>query len=168
MARSSFVSFHYQRDHWRVQQILQMGALDGQAILPAQQWEEVKRRGNAAVEAWIDDQMKYKQAVIVMIGKETASRPFVQYEIKHAWQVKKPMLGIMIHGLKDANQQVDTAGPNPFKRFGFSDSAKTYADYVPAFDPASYTGKAYPTSVDIHAAIRSNLSSWASQGYARP
>ena len=168
MARSSFVSFHYQRDHWRVQQILQMGALDGQAVLPAQDWEAVKRRGDAAIHAWINEQMNYKQAVIVMIGNETAGRPFVQYEIKRAWQIKKPMLGVMIHGLKDSSQRTDVAGPNPFKQFGFSDSAKTYADYVPVFDPASFTGKAYPTSADIHAAIRSNISIWATRGYAQP
>ena len=47
-----------------------MGALDGQSVLPAQDWEAVKRRGDAAVQAWIDDQMKYKQAVIVMIGNQ--------------------------------------------------------------------------------------------------
>lgn len=168
MPRSSFVSFHYQKDHWRVQQILRMGALDGQEILPAQEWEEVKRRGNAAVEAWINEKMNYKQAVIVMIGSETASRPFVQYEIRRAWQMKKPMLGIMIHGLQDSDKQVGAPGVNPFKQFGFRDSEKTFADYVPVFDPARYTGMAYPASTDIHAAIRSNLTTWASQGYARP
>lgn len=145
-----------------------MGALDGQSVLPAQDWEAVKRRGDAAVQAWIDDQMKYKQAVIVMIGNQTAGRPFVQYEIQRAWQIKKPMLGILIHGLKDSSQQTDTPGPNPFKRFGFTDSAKTYADYVPVFDPARFTGKVYPTSTDIHGAIRAHVADWATRGYARP
>ena len=59
MSRSSFVSFHYQRDHWRVQQVLRMGALDEQTELPAQEWEQVKRRGDKAVEDWIDKQMNY-------------------------------------------------------------------------------------------------------------
>ena len=45
MARSSFVSFHYQYDYWRVQQILQMGAIEGQEILSPQRWESVKARG---------------------------------------------------------------------------------------------------------------------------
>ena len=50
MAKSVFYSFHYDRDAWRVQQIIQMGALEGQPILNAQQWEEVKRKGDAAIE----------------------------------------------------------------------------------------------------------------------
>ena len=49
MAKSVFYSFHYDRDAWRVQQIIQMGALEGQPILKAQEWEEVKRKGDAAI-----------------------------------------------------------------------------------------------------------------------
>lgn len=168
MARSSFVSFHYQRDHWRVQQILKMGALDQQPELPSQNWEEVKRRGDAAVEAWIDEQMKYKQAVIVLIGNETASRKFVRYEISRAWSIKKPLLGIRIHGLKDSQQRTDQPGANPFASFSFSDSTRTYADYVPVYDPSNYTGKYAPTSSDIYAAIRTNIATWATSGYKRP
>lgn len=168
VAKSSFVSFHYQRDHWRVQQILNMGALERQVELPTQKWEEVKQKGDTAVEAWIDEQMNYKQAVIVLIGNQTASRKFVRYEIKRAWDIRKPMLGILIHGLKDANQNTDGPGRNPFEVFGFSDSTQTYADYVPVFDPASYTGKYTPTSSDIYAAIQANIATWAGSGYKRP
>ncbi len=168
MARSSFVSFHYQRDHWRVQQILNMGALEQQEILPAQRWEEVRQKGDAAVEEWIDREMGYKQAVIVLIGNQTASRTYVQYEIRRAWRIKKPLLGVLIHGLKDANGNVDTPGANPFESSGFTDSPKTYADYVPVFDPARSTGKASPTSSDIYSAIAANLATWATQGYRTP
>lgn len=168
MSRSSFVSFHYQRDHWRVQQVLRMGALDEQTELPAQEWEQVKRRGDKAVEDWIDKQMNYKQAVIVMIGAETASRKFVRYEIRRAWSIKKPLLGVCIHGLKDSFGSTDRPGPNPFAQFGFSDSNKTFADYVPVYDPAKYTGQFSPTSTDIYAAIQRNIATWATQGYKRP
>ncbi|AOD24964.1 molecular chaperone Tir (plasmid) [Rhodococcus sp. p52] len=168
MSRSSFVSFHYQRDHWRVQQVLRMGALDEQVELPAQDWEQVKRRGDKAVEEWIDKQMNYKQAVIVMIGAETASRKFVRYEIQRAWAIKKPLLGVCIHGLKNSAGITDQPGANPFAQFGFSDSSRTYADYVPVYDPADYTGRFAPTSNDIYAAIQKNIATWATQGYRRP
>lgn len=168
MARSSFVSFHYQRDHWRVQQILNMGALDRQVELPAQKWEEVKKKGDPAVEEWINEQMNYKQAVVVLIGNETASRKFVRYEIRRAWTIKKPLLGIRIHGLKNTSGSTDQTGRNPFELFGFSDSNKTYADYVPVFDPAQFTSKYWPTSSDIYSAIQANISTWAASGYRRP
>lgn len=168
MPRSSFVSFHYQQDHWRVQQILRMGSLDHQEELPSQRWEEVKRQGESAVQAWIDKEMNYKQAVIVLIGSQTASRKYVKYEIARAWSIRKPLLGIRIHGLKDSQQRVDRPGANPFASFGFSDSERTYADYVPVYDPADYSDKLRPASPDIYAAIKQNIAVWASSGYARP
>jgi len=166
VARSSFLSFHYDRDSWRVQQIRNMGALDEQEILPAQKWEEVKKRGRAAVEEWIDQEMNYKQAVIVLVGNQTAVRPFVQYEIRRAWQIRKPLLGIRIHGLKDSGGNVDRPGANPFEQFGFSNSSRTYADYVPLHDPGA--GLWSPTSSDIYRVISENIATWATQGYKRP
>lgn len=58
MATSTFTSFHYERDYWRVQQVLNMGAIEGQPIVSPQAWEDIKRKGMTAIEKWIDDQMK--------------------------------------------------------------------------------------------------------------
>ncbi|MFI8662076.1 TIR domain-containing protein [Rhodococcus qingshengii] len=168
MTKSAFVSFHYQRDYWRVQQVLQMGALDGQVELTHQKWEEVRRTGEAAVTAWIDQQMNYKKAVIVLVGNETGSRKFVQYGIRRAWIMRKPLLGIRIHGLKDSSGYTDAPGLNPFTSFGFSDSSKTYADFVPVYDPAAFTGKSYPSSSDNYNAIKTNIANWADNGYKQP
>jgi hypothetical protein len=44
MARRVFFSFYYKDDSSRIQQVLQMGAVEGQRILSGQKWEEVKRR----------------------------------------------------------------------------------------------------------------------------
>jgi len=162
MARSSFVSFHYDNDHWRVQQVLKFGAIEGESILPAQKWEEVKEDGDDAVEEWINSEMKYKQAVIVLIGSETASRKFVKYEIKRAWSIKKPLLGIRINGLKDSNGKTSTAGANPFAQFGFSDSEKTYADYVPVYTPSGADSSA------VYADIKANIETWIANGYKQP
>ncbi len=71
MAKSVFFSFHYSRDAWRVQQVANMGALEGQPILNAQEWEEVKRQGDASIKKWIADQMAYKSALVVLIGDRT-------------------------------------------------------------------------------------------------
>jgi hypothetical protein len=139
-----------------------MGAIEGQEILPAQSWEEVKKRGKAAVEAWIDDEMAYKAAVIVLIGSQTAEREFVQYEIRRAWSQRKPLLGLYIHGLEDSGGHTSRQGRNPFELFGFSDSARTYADYVPVFNPAGADSR------QVYATIKNNLDGWVGQGYKRP
>jgi hypothetical protein len=44
-------------------------------------WEEVKRKGSASIEKWIDDQMHGKTCVVVLVGAETANRPWVIHEI---------------------------------------------------------------------------------------
>jgi hypothetical protein len=105
MAKTVFYSFHYDRDVHRVQLVKNINALEGQPILNSQEWETVRRGGTTAIQKWIDGQMAYKRAVIVLIGKETASRPWVKYEIQKAWADKKPLLGIsnswhLIHGCR--------------------------------------------------------------------
>jgi len=162
MTRSSFVSFHYQNDYWRVQQILRMGAIEGQEILPAQNWEQVKAKGRNAVEEWINKEMAYKGAVIVLIGSDTGNREFVKYEISRAWSTRKPLLGVRIHGLEDSSGKTSSAGANPFSQFGFSDSSRTYADYVPVFDPAGANSK------QVYGSIQSNLDGWIAKGYKKP
>ena len=82
MATTVFFSFHYTRDVHRVQLIKNVNALEGQPILNSQQWERVRRGGTPAIQKWIDGQMAYKRAVVVLIGKETAARPWVKYEIQ--------------------------------------------------------------------------------------
>jgi len=159
MARKSFTSFHYQNDYWRVQQVLQMGAIEGTETMPAQNWESIKAKGDAAVEAWIDKEMAYKAAVVVLVGSQTASRKFVKYEIRRAWSIQKPLLGIRIHGLKDSSQKTSTPGTNPFTQFGFTSGSKTFADYVPLFEPSG------STSTDVYADIKKNLETWAASGY---
>ena len=83
MAKTVFYSFHYDRDVHRVQLVRNVDALQGQPLLNSQDWESVQSRGRQAIENWIDDQMKYKRAVVVLIGQQTAGRPWVKYEIQN-------------------------------------------------------------------------------------
>lgn len=160
MSRSVFYSFHYDRDAWRVQQVIQMGALEGQSILNAQQWEDVKRRGNAAIEKWIAEQMAYKSAVVVLIGSQTANRPWVQHEIAYAWDNRKPLVGIRIHGLADRNGHTDAMGDNPFSKVSLQGGG-TVGDFVPVYTPSGYS------SQTVYASIKDNLTTWVNNAYKR-
>lgn len=148
-----FYSFHYAKDNWRVQQVRNIGALENEGSVAAQEWESVRRSSTAAIENWIHQQMSYKRAVVVLIGSETASRAWVQYEIRRAWELKKPLLGIRIHGLKDKTGHTSSPGENPFPMLGYSQ--------VPVFDPSGHD------SLAIYADIKRNLSTWITQGYKR-
>lgn len=116
-------------------------------------------RGDEAIETWIHDQMTYKKAIIVLIGRRTASRPWVIYEIEKAWADKKPLLGIRIHGISSLGD-VDTAGANPCD--------KADASSVPVFDPTitDWTGKI--DSKQTYAKLKDNLEYWSGRGATKP
>lgn len=158
MAKTVFYSFHYDRDVHRVQLVRNINALEGQSLLNAQDWEAVRRRGRQAIENWIDDQMKYKRAVIVLVGRETAGREWVNYEINKAWKDRKPLLGVRIHGLASLRDGADRPGESPFNPNA----------HIPLFDP-TVTGMygAIDTKATYNTLAQS-LESWSAQGVVRP
>lgn len=159
MAKTVFYSFHYTRDVHRVQLVRNVNALEGQPLLNAQEWEQVKGRGRVAIENWIDEKMKYKRAVIVLVGQETAERPWVRYEIDKAWRDRKPLLGVRIHGLS-AMGSVDRAGSDPFKAAGITGA-------VPIFDPTQRDGYGRIDSQLTYNDLRRNLLAWSERGLTR-
>lgn len=156
MAKSVFYSFHYERDVNRVQLVRNINALEGQPLLNAQKWEEVRQRGDRAIEEWIHTQMAYKKAVIVLIGQQTAGRKWVNYEINKAWADKKPLLGVRIHGLSSMGT-VDSPGTSPFSG----------SSGIPVFDPTVKTWDGKIDSKATYAKLVDNLESWSSQGKVR-
>ena len=74
MARRAFYSFHYKPDNWRAAQVRNMGVITGNQPASDNDWETVKRGGDAAIERWISGQMKGKSVAIVLIGEKTAGR----------------------------------------------------------------------------------------------
>lgn len=129
-----FYSFHFANDVMRVQQIRNIGAIEGNSAVNANEWERIKRSGKAAVQNWIDQNMKYKRCVIVLIGSETASRPWVKYEIERAWNQGKAIIGIHIHNIRCARNGTCRKGANPFDEFTFNDGRKL-SSVVPCYDP---------------------------------
>jgi hypothetical protein len=154
MARRVFFSFHFAYDFWRTQQIRQMNALEGQALATPNAWEEVKRKGDASIQNWIDEQMHGKSCAIVLVGAETANRRWVQYEISKAWNDGRGVLGIRIDKLLGTDQKPSTPGPNPFAKVSFKGSMRTLADTVPLKTPAGTDSKA------AYASIANSIEQW--------
>lgn len=75
--RRVFYSFHY-KDVMRVAQIRNIGAIEDNKPVSENEWEEVKNKGKAAIEEWIDANMNYRSCVIVLVGEETAQREWVK------------------------------------------------------------------------------------------
>jgi len=112
--RQVFFSFHYDVDVMRAQQIRNIGAIEGNQPASPNEWESVQRNGERAIKRWIDDNMYYRSCVIVLIGQETYTRPWVLYEIQKAWEENKALLGIYIHNIRCPRQGKSSAGRNPF------------------------------------------------------
>lgn len=157
-----FYSFHYERDVHRVQLIRNMGSVKGQRLLNSQEWEVVRAKGDKAIQNWIDEQMKWKSAVVVLIGAQTASRPWVQYEIQRAWDLRKPLLGIRIHGLSSMGS-TDAEGADPF--CSINGSGRNPG--LPIFDPTQRDLMGKIDSKATYVKLSLNLNSWVEQGRFR-
>ena len=80
--RQIFYSFHYANDVMRVAQLRNIGTLEDNKPASENDWEEVKKKNDAGIEKWIDDNMNYRTCVVVMIGEETSNRKWIKHEIK--------------------------------------------------------------------------------------
>jgi hypothetical protein len=154
--RNIFYSFHFDNDVMRVQQVRNMGVIEGNEAVSPNTWEEVKRKGNASIEKWIDDNMKGRSCVVVLIGKETHKRPWVKYEIQKAWKEGKGLFGIHVHNLNCPNTGTCSKGGNPFDLFEFTQAGKVIVPKV--YDPAA--NNAYNE-------IKANLSKWVETAIAQ-
>ena len=120
MARKIFFSFHYERDAWRAGQVRNsnvVSAEDRTGFIDSAEWESIKKKGDAAIQNWIEEQLKNTSVTVVLIGAETASREWVQHEILKSWNRGSGLVGVRIHNIKDQNQEIDLAGGNPFEDF---------------------------------------------------
>lgn len=160
MSRSIFASFYYDGDADRVQQVLRMGAIEGDSLVVAQEWESVKYKTDTAIKNWIHTQMLRKSAVVVLVGAETASRNWVDYEIRKAWDDKRPLVGIRIHGLKNLQGKTSARGANPFSNVGLKDGTRLDSR-IDLHDPVG------TASTDVYKSISENIDSWVANANKR-
>ncbi|MBF0232758.1 MAG: TIR domain-containing protein [Desulfamplus sp.] len=148
--RQVFYSFHYDNDVFRVQQIRNIGALEDNKPVSANDWETVQKGGDKAIEKWINDNMNHRSCVVVLIGEETHKRPWVKYEIQKAWKDGKGLLGVYIHNLKDPKTGKCNKGKNPFEQFTFKDKNENVKQ-IPCKNPLTS---------DAYNDIKNNLEDW--------
>ena len=148
--RKVFYSFHFDNDVMRVQQIRQMGVVEGDEPVAKTAWEEVRKGGNAAIEKWIDSTLKSCSCLVVLIGTDTHTRPWVRHEVKKAWEGGKGIFGIHIHNLACPRNGKSTKGTNPLSSVTFK--SRTGAVITPqVYDPPAH---------DAYNTIAKNLSGW--------
>ena len=149
--RQVFYSFHYKNDVLRVSQIRNIGALVDNKPVSENDWEEVKKKGEAGIKKWIDSSMNNRSCVIVLIGEETSKRKWVKYEIEKAWNSGKGVLGVYIHNIKCPNKGKSKYGANPFDNFTLNKGKTKLSSVVKCYNP---------TPSDAYNSIANNLESW--------
>ena len=160
VARRVFFSFHFDNDYWRTQQVRNMGALEGQPLCTPNAWEEVKRKGKASIEKWIADNMYGKSCVVVLVGSQTASRPWVIHEIIKAWDDKRGVLGIRVDRLLDRNGQTSAQGANPFDSITIRGTTRKLSSVVQLITPTGSDSKA------VYASISTGIEKWIEDAIA--
>lgn len=152
MSRKIFFSFHYERDAWRAGQVRNSDLIpneDEHGFIDAVAWEEIKRKGDAAIQNWINEQLEGTSVTVVLIGAETAERPWVNYEIRTSWERGNAIIGLYISNVKDQERKTDTKGANPLDNIYLADG-----------QPLSSISKTYDLVLNDG---RNNLGSWADQ-----
>ena len=154
MARNVFFSFHYKPDNWRVAQVRNIGAIEGNKPASDNKWEEVVGGGEKAIKDWINDNLKNKSCTIVLVGEKTSGRKWINYEIKKSWEDGKGVLGIYIHNLKNKDGEQSRKGKNPFSEFTIGEDKTNFDKIVNCYDPP------YKKSTNVYNYIKENIEDW--------
>jgi hypothetical protein len=158
MARKIFYSFHYKPDNWRVSKIRNIGAIEGNQPATDNDWETVTGGGDAAIGKWIKEQMAGRSCAVVLIGQNTASRKWINYEIVESWGKGIGLLGIHIHNITDSSGDQSSKGANPFSGFTIGD--KSLSSIVKTYDPP------FLTSSYVYNHIADNIADWIDEAVA--
>ena len=139
--RQVFYSFHYNPDNWRASQVRNIGVVEGNKPAPDNDWETIAKTGDEAIKRWIKEQMKYRSCTVVLVGKETANRKWINHEIVESWNAGMGVVGIYVHGLKNHEQYITEQGSNPFDFITFGDSGKKLSAIVKCYNPQGSNSK---------------------------
>lgn len=148
MARRVYFAFHYQRDIWRVNVVRNSWVTqdrEAAGFYDASLWEDSKKKGDDAIKRMINEGLKNTSVLAVLIGKETADRKWVRYEIRKSHEDGKGILGIYIHGIEDQNGIIDQKGNNQFGEIGVDANGRSiyFWQVYPTYDWIADNGYKY-------------------------
>ena len=118
-----------------------IGSIEGNKPAPDNDWETITSGGEGAIEGWIKEQMKYRSCTVVLVGKDTANRKWINYEIVESWNSGMGVVGIHIYGLKDNDGYITTKGDNPFDYIDYGDDGAKLSSIVKCYTPGGNNSK---------------------------
>jgi hypothetical protein len=117
MARRVFFSFEYDHDVIRAMTVRNSWVAEGKeaaGFTDAAAFEKLEQKGEAAVKAWIDEQLKNTSVTAVLVGAYTCASKWVKYEIEASEARGNGLLGIDISKIKNfAGETSERCGKIP-------------------------------------------------------
>ncbi len=114
--RSVYFSFHY-KDVWKVNQIRHSGVIVGPksaGFADRSLWEQAKATSRRALRDLIEEGLVGTSVTAVLIGRQTANREWVRYEINRSIERGNALLGVHIHRVRDRNGTTTRRGEVPY------------------------------------------------------
>mgnify|MGYP001579012137 FL=1 len=139
--RQVFYSFHYKLDCWRVSQVRNIGTIEGNKPAPDNDWETIVNAGEDKIKKWIKDQMNGRSCAVVLVGKDTAGRKWINHEIIESWNSGMGVVGIYIHGLKNQEGYITEQGKNPFDSITLNNTGNKLSSVVKCYNPIGSDSK---------------------------
>jgi hypothetical protein len=139
MVRKVFFSFHYARDVRRIVQVRNSWVVrakgEAQPFYDKADFEEAKKRAGG-IEKWIEEQLKGTSVTVVLFGAETFNREWVRHEIKRSYELKKGIVAIDIHKIKDPKDGADVKGKNPLDYWHIEQGGtkKSFSSFYSTYD----------------------------------
>lgn len=103
MARKVFFSFQYE-DVQRAMNVRNSNVIASDqkvGFIDKADFEEVERKGDAAIKKWIDDQLYGTSVTVVLVGATTSQSKYVKYEIDQSIARGNGILTIDISKITD-------------------------------------------------------------------
>lgn len=104
MARKVFFSFKYKQDVSRAMVVRNSWVTQGRqaaGFIDAADFEKLKKKGDAAIQQWINNQLSGTSVTVVLVGEKTCSSRWVKYEIAKSIEIGNGLLGIDVSKVKD-------------------------------------------------------------------
>ena len=122
MTRSVFFSFKYKQDVSRSMVVRNSWVAQGKVaagFIDSADFEEIKRKGDAAIETWIDNQLTGTSVTVVLVGEKTSNSRWIKYEIEKSIARGNGLLGIDISTIKDLQGNTSPTGTRIPKGYKF-------------------------------------------------
>jgi hypothetical protein len=160
MARKVFYSFHYSADSWRASKIRNIGVIEGNQPAKDNDWESITKGGDAKIEAWISEQMSGRTCTVILAGKDTANRKWINHEIIKSWDKGLGVLVIYIHNITNHDGYQTTKGINPLDYIIHGPSNTKLSTIAKSYDPPK------TVSAEVYNYIATNIEKWIDDAVA--